>query len=323
MRTRNLVFAVAIGTALATGFFLATRSDAPPTDAPSSLQRATVLPAAIALPSFELIDHEGEKVDASVFQGQWDLVFFGFTNCPDICPATLQILATARRELAASGLSPLPRIVLVSVDPQRDTPDVLQQYMQHFGDDNLGLTGDLENIEQLTSALGIYFAKGPETENGYNVDHSAAILIVNEAGEFHGLFGGSTTVDDIVNDFPVVAPLATSEVTINPPLPGTMMGSAYLSMHNRSSTDMSIDRVESSEFDTIEMHETRIEDGIAKMRRLDRVTIPADETVVFERGGRHLMLMQPARDSQSVTLRFFDGNQLAFAITADVADPGR
>ena len=204
MRARNLVFAVAMGTALAAGFYLATRPDTPTAGTPSELQRATVLPAANALPFFELLDHNGDLVHTEVFRGQWDLVFFGFTNCPDICPATLQILATAKRELAASGTTPLPRIVLVSVDPERDTPDVLRQYMQHFGDDNLGLTGDLENIGKLTSALGIYFAKGPTTENGYNVDHSAAVLVVNEAGEFHALFGGSATVDDIVHDFPIL-----------------------------------------------------------------------------------------------------------------------
>ncbi len=84
---------------------------------------------------------------ADTFRGHWNLVFFGFTHCPDICPTTLQTLAAARSRLASEGHQPLPRIVLVSVDPERDTPAQMKTYVDYFGDDNLGITGDLSEFE--------------------------------------------------------------------------------------------------------------------------------------------------------------------------------
>ncbi len=128
------------------------------------------------LPAFSLLNQFGEPVDQTVFKGQWDLVFFGFTHCPDICPTTLQVLAEAKRTLAEQGRETLPRIVLVSVDPERDSPEILGQYVDHFGDGNLGLTGTLEEIRKLTGGLGIFFEKQAGDDDNYSVDHSAAVL---------------------------------------------------------------------------------------------------------------------------------------------------
>ncbi len=150
MSPKNFFIAILLGVALAAGIFVAARVSTP--DEPVS---AFMLPSPAKLPAFSLLDQFGSQIDASVFCGQWDLVFFGFTNCPDICPTTLQILASARRELSESGRTGLPRIVLVSVDPEKDTPEALAQYMAYFGPDNLGITGDLAQIEALTKSLGI------------------------------------------------------------------------------------------------------------------------------------------------------------------------
>ena len=110
MSPKNLVIAAAVAVALAAGIFLAIRSTAPAVPA-----SALILPAPEPVPQFSLLNQDGDKVDRSVFEGQWDLVFFGFTHCPDICPTTLQVLATAKQTLAGMGQQPLPRIVLVSV----------------------------------------------------------------------------------------------------------------------------------------------------------------------------------------------------------------
>jgi len=93
---------------------------------------ATVLPATSELPEFSLLNQHGEAIGRDVFEGQWDLLFFGFTQCPDICPLTLQVLANAQQQLADAGQEPLPRIVFVSVDPERDTPDVIREYRPSF-----------------------------------------------------------------------------------------------------------------------------------------------------------------------------------------------
>ncbi len=156
------------------------------------------------MPGFSLLDQASAPVNADTFRGQWDPLFFGFTNCPDICPTTLQTLANARRELAATGATTLPRIVLVSVDPERDTPELLGQYVDYFGEDNLAVTGKLEEIKKLTDALGIYFEKAPTEDGNYGVDHSAAVLVIDPMGEFLALFSAPHIAANYVHDLPII-----------------------------------------------------------------------------------------------------------------------
>lgn len=200
MHPRKLILAIVLGAVLATGIWALVnlrRSAAVPTT-------ATVLPIPVAIHSFSLLDHRGQAVDESIFRGQWDLVFFGFTNCPDICPLTLQALSTAKRRLADSGLSPLPRIVLVSVDPERDTPAKMARYIAAFGDDNLGITGNLEELEKLTSGLGIFFEKRESAGEHHTVDHSAAVIVIDPDGRFHSLFSSPHAVENFVHDLPLL-----------------------------------------------------------------------------------------------------------------------
>jgi len=199
MSPRNIFVAVVLAVALAAGLAVATRLSAP-----AEPKAALVLPRSNALPEFELLDALGNTVSRETFLDQWSLVFFGFTHCPDICPLTLQTLATAQRELAAAGQQPLPQIVLISVDPERDTPQLIGQYVAHFGDGNLGVTGSLDELKKLTSALGIYYQKQPGDGESYAVDHSAAVLLINPNGEFHALFSGPHVAANYVHDLPII-----------------------------------------------------------------------------------------------------------------------
>lgn len=199
MGPKKFIIAVAVGIALAAGTFMAIRSQAP-----ALPESALVLPAPNPVPEFSLLNQHGEAVDQSVFEGQWDLVFFGFTHCPDICPTTLQVLAAAKKTLADNGRESLPRIVLVSVDPERDTPGILGEYVDYFGQGNLGLTGTLEEISKLTGGLGIYFEKQPGDGDNYAVDHSAAVLVIDPNGGFHSLFSGPHVVDNYIRDLPIL-----------------------------------------------------------------------------------------------------------------------
>ena len=199
MGPKNFIIAVALAIALSAGLFVAIRTQAPA--APAS---ALVLPAPNPVPEFSLLNQHGEAVDQAVFEGQWDLVFFGFTHCPDICPTTLQVLASAKKALAENGRQTLPRIVLVSVDPERDTPEILGEYVNYFGQGNLGLTGTLEEIRKLTGGLGIFFEKQLGDGETYAVDHSAAVLVIDPDGRFHSLFSGPHVVDNYVRDLPLV-----------------------------------------------------------------------------------------------------------------------
>jgi len=199
MSPKNILIALVLAIALAAGVVVATRLSAP-----AELQTALVLPAPNALPEFALLDPLRNSVNRDTFLDQWSLLFFGFTHCPDICPLTLQTLAAAQSELNAAGQQPLPQIVLVSVDPERDTPQLIGQYVAHFGDGNLGVTGSLEELKKLTSALGIYFEKQPGDGESYAVDHSAAVLLINPNGEFHALFSGPHVVANYVHDLPII-----------------------------------------------------------------------------------------------------------------------
>ena len=199
MTPRHLLIALGLASALFAGIFVALRSQAPVTPL-----AAMVLPQPDPVPEFSLLDQQGNPIDRSVFAGSWDLVFFGFTHCPDICPTTLQLLATARNTLAERGQDPLPRIVLVSVDPERDTPDIIGRYVDYFGDGNLGITGSLEEIDRLASGLGIYYQKQAPDGDNYVVDHSAAVLVIDPEGRLSALFGGPHDVDNLVHDLPLI-----------------------------------------------------------------------------------------------------------------------
>ena len=199
MTLRNSLVAVGLAAVLAAGILLGLRMQAP-----AEPQSALVLPAPSPVPEFSLVDQHGNPADQTIFEGQWDLVFFGFTHCPDICPTTLQVLSTAKTALEDRGQSPLPRIVLVSVDPERDTPEIMGKYVDYFGADNLGITGTLEEVTKLTTGLGIYFEKQPADGDDYAVDHSAAVLVIDPDGGFHALFGGPHVVENYVHDLPII-----------------------------------------------------------------------------------------------------------------------
>ena len=165
---------------------------------------ATVLPQSRALPQFSLIDQDGAEFDTESLRDQWSLLFFGFTHCPDICPATLQQLAIARSRVLDEGESTFPNIVLISVDPERDTPEVLAEYVGHFGDGMTGVTGSLTELRTLTLALGIYFEKSVGENGDYSVDHSAVVIVINKNAEFHALFSAPHTIDHFVEDMPLI-----------------------------------------------------------------------------------------------------------------------
>ena len=199
MTARNLFIAGVAFIAIATGTWLSLHLAKPPPETRS----ATVFPEPGELPQFSLLDQAGNAIDRSVFEGQWDLVYFGYTNCPDICPLTLQELAKVRKQLIAEGKE-APRIVFVSVDPERDTPDVVAKYVAYFGDGNLGITGDPDEIRKFAGGLGIFFAKGREEGGIYSVDHSSVVLVVDPQAKLRALFSAPHKADDYLHDLPII-----------------------------------------------------------------------------------------------------------------------
>lgn len=130
---------------------------------------------------FELVDETGRTVTDETFRGKWMLVFFGFTYCPDVCPTTLLEIAASLEQLGDKGeqLQPL----FITVDPERDTPDVVADYTAAFGDRILGLTGTTAQIEAVARAYRVYVNKVPQGDT-YTVDHSAFVYLMGPDGKF-------------------------------------------------------------------------------------------------------------------------------------------
>ncbi|WP_195759479.1 SCO family protein [Spiribacter sp. 2438] len=172
----------------------------PPARMSDAEQVGTVLPEPRPLPDVTLVRPNGTPWNTADLQENWHFLFFGFTHCPDVCPMTLADLAGAIRELRTSGEPVIPDVVLVSVDPQRDTPERLGQYVGHFSDDFLGVTGDRSAIDTLTGALGIsYTLHEPDGDGHYAVDHTAAILLIDPQGRLRALWNpphGRQTIAD-------------------------------------------------------------------------------------------------------------------------------
>lgn len=148
-----------------------------------------------------LIDHTGKSVTEADFKGMYSLVFFGFTYCPNICPATLVTIERALKRLP-DGVSP-PRTILISVDPERDTPEAMTDYIsaKAFPDDIVGLTGPLEAVKAASGAFIAPFSKvsDPDSLADYTVDHSALIYLMDEDWNLKTFFDQSATAESIGN----------------------------------------------------------------------------------------------------------------------------
>jgi protein SCO1/2 len=197
---RATLAAVAVAGALAgvaTAFFL-TRTD----PAPPALERATLFETSRPLPEIALRDQSERAFGLERMRGRWTLLFFGFTNCPDICPTTLATLAEARRQLADLPPEEIPDVVLATVDPARDTPAVLARYVAHFDPSFTGITGSAESIGALTRDLGVAVMIGaPAGDGSYTVDHSAAIFLIDPAAAFTALFSTPHDASVIARDY--------------------------------------------------------------------------------------------------------------------------
>jgi protein SCO1/2 len=135
-----------------------------------------------------LVDQNGKSFTKQVFQKKWTLVFFGFTYCPDICPTTLGVLNKFHGELQKAGDADQLQIVMVSVDPARDTPDKLRDYTAYFNPAFIGVTGDYMELVKFAGDLNSGFTKVPMEGGGYLVEHSGNIAVINPRGDYHGFF---------------------------------------------------------------------------------------------------------------------------------------
>ena len=160
-------------------------------------------PQAREISEFELLDQFGDRFGKQRLTDRWHLVFFGFTHCPDICPTTLSQLAQVMHGLRnAVPEHLLPRVLLVSVDPERDTPELLARYVTYFDPDFMAATGSDQQLQTLARQLGAIYRIEPHSvgTSNYTVDHSASILLLNPETSLAGQFSAPHDVEAIIAD---------------------------------------------------------------------------------------------------------------------------
>ncbi len=197
--------------ALAAGLILA-RFLIPAEQAALEPVNATWLRAPRPLPEFELLSHSGQAFSKENLAGNWSILFFGFANCPDVCPTTLATLNRVVDGIADQGKRP-PRVIFVSVDPMRDSVDKLAAYVPYFNPDFIGLTGEFARIQNLTRELGVAVNYSPIKQTGsgqedqlqnYSVDHSTTLFLIDPDGRLSGIFSAPHITEQIIDDYLII-----------------------------------------------------------------------------------------------------------------------
>lgn len=150
-----------------------------------ALSAAKVIDSPRALPPFQLQSASG-PITADQLKGHWTVVFVGFTHCPDVCPTTLTDMARAQALWDAAGLKAKPRLLFVSIDPERDTPEKIAEYAAYFHKDTLTATAAEPQLTEFARSLGLVYMKVPQGDS-YTMDHSSTLVLLNPKAEFAGI----------------------------------------------------------------------------------------------------------------------------------------
>lgn len=157
-----------------------------------------------AVNQFNLIGIDGKPFNKDSLQGQWTLVFFGFTNCPSLCPTTMAEIGKMYRILEEKKVKNLPRVVMISIDPQRDDLAKLEHYVSSFHPAFFGARGEEPTVKAMTREMGIAYAKVLDKQSNpeqYDVQHSGALMLFNPQGELNAFFTTPHHADVLAEDY--------------------------------------------------------------------------------------------------------------------------
>jgi protein SCO1/2 len=147
---------------------------------------------------FHLVDHTGKAVTEQDFRGRYMLIYFGYSFCPDVCPTTLGVMAEALQKMGAESRRVVP--VFITIDPERDTPKVLAEYMKAFGPQFVGLTGSAAEIKDVEKKYRVYAAKRPLEKGGYGMDHSSVLYLMGPNGKLVSFYDEAISPDDLAKE---------------------------------------------------------------------------------------------------------------------------
>jgi protein SCO1/2 len=166
--------------------------------------RGTLYDPALPAPEIELARADGSSFRLSEMRGSVALVFFGFTSCPDVCPTTLSDLHRANEELG--GAADQVKVVFVTVDPERDTPEKIQKYVSIFDPSFVGLSGSMDELEPVWRDYGVYreVDEVASSASGYLVTHTARVYLIDQDGNLRLSYSYGTPTEDIVHDLKIL-----------------------------------------------------------------------------------------------------------------------
>ena len=165
-----------------------------------TLATGKILARPMEIDQFELIDQNNAAFNNKSLEGGWTVVFFGYTNCPDVCPTTIYKLAEIKNVIKEKLPSTDFNTVLVTLDPDRDSAKRLDEYIGYFDETMLGVTGTYENIQSFTSSLSVFYQR-INKEEGYDFNHTASIFVFDKNGSLFATMSPANTIGELTEDF--------------------------------------------------------------------------------------------------------------------------
>ncbi len=199
MSKRNVIFILLILFSI-TGLFTYFQSLPSLLEKKPSLITGKILVRPMEIDNFELIDQNNEAFNKKSLEGGWTVLFFGYTNCPDVCPTTIYKLAEIKNGVKEDLPSANFNTVLVTLDPDRDSAERLDEYIGYFDETMLGVTGTYENIQSFTSSLSVFYQR-INKEEGYDFNHTASIFVFDKDGSLFATMSPANTVGELESDF--------------------------------------------------------------------------------------------------------------------------
>lgn len=284
-------------------------------------------------PGFVLTDTSGHPFD---FQretaGTVTLLYFGYTKCPDICPAHMATIAAALDQLPSTVREHV-RVVFVTTDPERDRPGLLRRWLDRFDPEFIGLTGTQDQLVAAQIAANVPVAQRVGEGEDYGVSHAAQVIAYTPDGLSHVVYPFGMRQSNWVNDLPILVKMGSPggpwsadergcvvSSAVMPTPARKDLGAVYLRVENTGRSDDALIGATTPIGATIELHVSEQHDGTTSMRQVDELPVPAGDTLRLQPGGAHLMVMGlPERlhpgDPLIIELRFREAGAIPVVVS--------